>query len=42
MAPHNLISVSSFWEGLALYAGAFSIGALFAGIVFGLEDLTKQ
>lgn len=40
--PHNLLTITSFWEGLALYGGAFSVGALFAGIVFGLDRLSNK
>ena len=42
MGPQNLFTITSFWEGLALYGGAFSVGALFAGIVFGLDRLSNK
>ena len=39
---HNLIHVSTWIEATALYGGAFCIGAMFCGIVFGLDHLANK
>ena len=39
---HPLFSVTTWIEALALYGGAFSIGAMFCGIVFGLDHLANK
>jgi hypothetical protein len=36
------LSISSWQEGLAIYGGAFSVGALFSGIVLGLAHLSSK
>ena len=37
-----LLFISSWQQGLAVYGGAFSVGALFAGIVLGLTHLSTK
>ena len=37
-----LITITSWQHGLAVYGGAFSVGALFAGIVVGLDSLNNS
>lgn len=37
----NLITVTSWQMGLAIYGGGFLIGALFAGIVIALDALAN-
>lgn len=39
---HNLIQVSSWQAATAVYGGAFLIGVLFTGIVFGLDHLANK
>ena len=36
-----LFDINSWQQGLAMYGGAFSVGALFAGIVVGLDSLNN-
>ena len=37
-----LFHITSWQQGLAMYGGAFSVGALFAGIVVGLDSLANS
>ncbi|QNJ25908.1 putative membrane protein [Synechococcus sp. SYN20] len=36
-----LFTITSWSQGLALYGGAFAVGALFAGIAIGLDTLSN-
>ena len=39
---HNLLHVTSWQMACAAYGGAWLIGALFAGIVIGLDHLASK